>query len=211
MVLWPFIDGHALDRNDPTQLRLAARLLATLHRTARVLTAPGPDPSATTYATRPAGPYSSVVPPDPDLDDWLCNWQDHRQADEPHGWMHGDFFDGNILCERQNTITGLIDWDDAQHGPLITELASALWEFACTPGRDTLTPERVQNFLTTYVHAGGPVRPSHDIIPLVRERLRNAITFFRRLQAHGHKLDHDNEQAMIAAFTSLRHMTISNA
>jgi hypothetical protein len=122
--------------------------------------------------------------------------------------MHGDFFHGNILCGSSNRVAGLIDWDDAQHGPLITELASATWEFACAPDRDTLAIASARDFLTTYAQAGGPVQPCQDIVPLIRVRLRSSITFFRGLQARGHELNLDNEQASIAAFTALRHLTL---
>lgn len=209
VVLWPFIEGHPLDRNDPTHRRLAARLLANLHRAALDLDGPSTDQSAATYATGPTRSYPSVVPEDPDLDDWLRRWRDRHQGDEPYGWMHGDFFHGNILCRRENTVVGIIDWDDVQHGPLITELASAIWEFACAPGHDTLAIDHAQDFLTAYVQAGGPVRPSQDIVPLIRERLRGSIKFFRWMQDHGHELNHDNERATLAAFTSLRQLTLN--
>jgi hypothetical protein len=206
VVVWPFIDGQPLDRDDPTQRRLAAQLLATLHRAALTFDGPEADPSAGTYATRPTGPNPSGVPVDPDLEEWLSRWRDHRRDKEPDGWMHGDFFHGNILC--RNTVTGLIDWDDAQRGPLITELASATWEFACTPDRDNLAVERARDFLSTYVQAGGPVRPGQDIVALIRVRLRSSIAFFRRLQDYGREFDPDHERASITAFTALRHLDL---
>lgn len=207
VAVWPFIDGHLLDRDDPAQRRLAARLLADLHRAALNVDGPSPDPTVATYATRPPEPTPEGVPADPELDDWLHNWRNRSRIRELHGWMHGDYFHGNIICGG-NAVAGLIDWDDAQHGPLITELAAATWEFACTPARDTLAIEDVRDFLTTYARAGGPVRPCQDIIPLIRVRLRGSISFFRRLQAHGHILDIANERAGIAAFTSLRHLSL---
>lgn len=209
VAVWPFIDGCRLDRDDPPQRRLAAQLLAKLHRAALNFDGPSADASVETYATTPMGSNPSGVPVDPELDNWIRSWRDRRRNDEPHGWMHGDFFHGNILCRGGNSVAGLIDWDDAQHGPMITELASATWEFACAPGRDTLAIDNARDFLTTYALAGGPVRPCQDIVPLIRVRLRSSIAFFRRLQAHGHELDHDNERASVAAFTSLRHLTLN--
>lgn len=205
VVVWPFVAGHPLDRNDRAQRRLAAQLLAELHRAALNLNGPAPDPSAGTYATRPTGPNPPGVPADPELDDWLRRWQE--RAVEPRGWMHGDFFHGNIVCSNGN-IAGLIDWDDAQYGPLITELAAATWEFACTSDRDNLAIDSARDFLAGYARAGGPVRVSQDLVPLIRLRLRSSIAFFRRLHSYGHELDLDGERARIAAFTELRRITL---
>lgn len=209
VVVWPLIDGYRQDRNDPTQRRLAAQLLAELHRAALHSGHPNTDASDETYATRPTGPGPSGVPADPELDDWIGRWRDQRRIDEPRGWMHGDFFPRNILCSSSYEVAGLVDWDDAQHGPLITELASTTWEFACTADRDTLAIDSARDFLNSYAQAGGPVQPGQDIVPLIRVRLRSSITFFRRLQAHGHHVNPDNERASIAAFTALRHLTLT--
>jgi Ser/Thr protein kinase RdoA (MazF antagonist) len=209
VVVWPFIDGYRVERDDPTQRRLAAQLLAKLHRAALHIDHPGADSSDETYATRPTGSNPSGVPADPELDDWIGRWRDHRRIEEPLGWMHGDFFPGNILCSSGNEVGGLVDWDDAQHGPLITELASATWEFACTADRDTLAIDDARDFLIGYAQAGGPVQPCQNIVPLIRVRLRSSIAFFRRLQALGRQVDFDNERASIAAFTALRHLTLT--
>jgi Ser/Thr protein kinase RdoA (MazF antagonist) len=209
VAVWPFIDGHRLDRNDPRQRGLAARLLANLHRAALLFDGPSDDPSVETYAMRPTGSNPVGVPVDLELDNWLRGWRDHLPYDEPNGWMHGDFFHGNILCCSSNSVAGLIDWDDVQHGPLVTELASATWEFTCAADRDTLAVDNARDFLTTYVQAGGPVQPCQDIVSLIRVRLRSSIAFFRELQAHGHELDLANEQASIAAFASLRHLALN--
>lgn len=208
VVVWPFIDGHCLNPDDRAQRLLAAQLLAELHCAALNVDGPGPDPSASTYATRSADPNPAGVPADPELDEWRHRWRQNRRQQAPHGWMHGNFFHGNILC-RNGNVTGLIDWDDAQYGPLITELASATWEFACTPERDNLAPGSAHEFLNAYARAGGPVHITQDIVPLIRLRLRSSVAFFRRLQTYGHVLDQANERASIAAFTALRHFVVT--
>ncbi len=102
--------------------------------------------------------------------------------------MHGDFFWRNLLC-RQGRIVGLIDWDDAWCGRLIIELAWATWEFGKSPEGDALRRDRATEFLTSYREAGGPAQPTTDLIPIIRERLRRDLAFFRRVAAMGHPID----------------------
>ncbi|TCC24374.1 hypothetical protein [Kribbella sindirgiensis] len=62
--------------------------------------------------------------------------------------------------------------------------------------------DHAQEFLSEYQQAGGPVRPSTALIPLIRARLRSGIAFWRRVQA----ADPAQDQAMTTAFETLRHV-----
>lgn len=192
ITVWPFVMGAPLDRQNPVELRQAARLLARLHNAARAF------PSLSEgKAPERDDTDAKVLLPDPELDEWLQSWEEH--SDEHVGWIHRDFFPGNVLC-RDEQIVGLVDWDEVEWGPLINELAWSVWEFAKSPSGDELIVGQALEFLSEYERAGGPVRPSNDLIPLMRARLRSGIAFWRRVQAD----DLVEDQAQVAAFTALR-------
>jgi aminoglycoside phosphotransferase (APT) family kinase protein len=198
VTVWPFVDGLPLDRQDLAQLRNVARLLARLHEAALSCRGLGDG--------RPPDRDESEAAhllPDGELDQWLRSWHDNHAADEQVGWMHRDFFPGNILC-RQGEIVGLVDWDEVEWGPLITELAWSVWEFGKSPTGDTLLLDRALEFLGAYRRAGGPIEPSNSLIPLIRDRLRRGVAFWSRVYAEGHDVDPSDIQAMAAAFASLR-------
>jgi Ser/Thr protein kinase RdoA (MazF antagonist) len=202
--LWPYIEGEELDRHDPELIKQAAGLLARLHQAEPV----SPDD---VIDQRIPGednvPAAAKLLPDRELDEWLRSWSHPSTATDPIGWMHGDFFWRNVLC-RQGRIVGLIDWDDAWCGRLIIELAWATWEFGKSPGGDALRRDRVIEFLTSYREAGGPVQPSADLIPIIRERLRRDLAFFRRVAAMGHQIDPADERAKFDAFASLADVSL---
>lgn len=203
VTVWPFLDGRELDRHEPAQLRQAARLLARLHQSAAVYPRvgdgqiPGSD-NAEAAAT---------LLPDRELDEWLRSWRVIPADAEATGWMHGDFFWRNILW-RQGKIVGLIDWDDAWWGQLIIDLAWSVWEFGKSAAGDALLLDRATEFLTVYRQAGGPVQASKGLIPIIRERLRRDITFFRKIGAKGYQIDPVDEQAKYAAFESLGYLNL---
>ncbi len=171
VTVWPFVDGVTLNRQDPIQLRQAAHLLGRLHKAAL-------DCSGLGDGQAPDRDDSDAARllPDGELDEWLRSWHDSDAAREQVGWMHRDFFPGNILC-RQREIVGLVDWDEVEWGPLVTELAISVWEFAKSPTGDTLLLDPALEFLTAYRQAGGPVQPSGSLIPLIRVRLRSGVAF----------------------------------
>lgn len=192
ITVWPFVMGAPLDRQNPVELRQAARLLARLHNAARAF------PSLSEgKAPERDDTDAKVLLPDPELDEWLQSWEEH--SDEHVGWIHRDFFPGNVLC-RDEQIVGLVDWDEVEWGPLINELAWSVWEFGKSPAGDALVLDRALEFLSEYERAGGPVRPSNALVPLMRARLRDGIAFWRRVQA----ADPAEDQAQVAAFSSLR-------
>ncbi len=202
VTVWPFVDGAPLNRQDLEQLRQAARFLGRLHKAA--LACPGLGDGQSPVRDD----FDAVrLLPDGELDEWLRSWHDSDAAREQVGWMHRDFFPGNILC-RQGMIVGLVDWDEVEWGPLITELAISVWEFGKSPTGDTLLLDPAMEFLTAYRQAGGPVQPSDSLIPLIRARLRHGVAFWSRLQADGHEVDHIDIQALASAFASLRRVRL---
>ncbi len=200
VTVWPFVVGEHLDRDDPAQLRQAGHLLARLHRAATIFPGTGDG----YIPGRDNAEAAAQLLPDTDLDEWLRSW--HGAG--PAGWMHGDFFWRNILC-RHGKIVGLIDWDEAWWGPLVVELAWSVWEFGKSALGDALLPDRATEFLTAYQQSGGPVVPSSVLIPIIRERLRRGIAFFRRIAGKGFTIDPVDERAQFAAFESLAHVSLT--
>lgn len=197
ITVWPFVMGERLDRRNRVELRQAARLLARLHMSARAFPSLGegkPPERDDSEAER--------LLPDRELDRWLQSWRDHSD-DRQAGWMHRDFFPGNVLC-RDGQIVGLVDWDEVEWGPLTNELAWSVWEFGRSLAGDALDLDHALEFLSEYRRAGGPVRPTNDLIPLIRARLRSDIAFWRRVNA----ADPAEDRAKVAAFSALRHVSL---
>lgn len=196
ITVWPLVIGVPLDRGNPAERRRAASLLARLHQAAGALPSLGHGQPVERVDTD-----AQQLLPDRELDDWLQSWPD--LSDEQAGWIHRDFFPGNVLC-RDGQIVGLVDWDEVEWSPLVNELAWSVWEFCKAPAGDALVLEHALEFLSEYERAGGPVRPSNALIPLMRARLRSGIAFWRRVQA----ADPVEDQAQVAAFSSLRHVRL---
>ncbi len=202
--VWPFVDGFALDRDNPRQRQEAARLLASLHCTALSIgpLAPRP-PSRRTVHTASVDDILS----DQRLDAQLHEWRTALAADRPRGPLHGDFYRRNLLC-RSDKIVGLLDWDDARDDYLETELAWSVWEFAKTPV-DEWSPDRAAGFLRTYVAEGGPVRPSRHLVPLIRAALRHEVREARACHIRGGPIDEEYHNREVAAFWQLRGVELS--
>ena len=199
VTVWPFIPGVVLDRSDPEQVRQAARLLAELHQLRPGLEAADEDaiPGADNAVS------AAELFPDHELDEWLSRWHGRVASADRLGWRHGDFFERNIMC-RDGAVVGLVDWDDISFGPTDVELAWATWEFGKSARGDRLVPQSAALFLDEYRQAGGPMTPLGDLIPLIRERLRRDIAFFRGIAAsHGFAIDVGDEDSKIQAFRSL--------
>lgn len=196
ITVWPFVMGAPLDRESPAERRQAACLLARLHNSARAFPRLGEGKAPERDDTE-----AKRLLPDLELDEWLESWRD--RSDEQVGWIHRDFFPGNVLC-RDGQIVGLVDWDEVEWSPLINELAWSVWEFGKSPTGDALVLDHALEFLSEYERAGGPVRPSNALIPLMRARLRSGIAFWRRVQA----ADPVEDEAQVAAFSALRHVRL---
>lgn len=198
--VWPFITGVPLDRYDHGQVGQAARLLARLHQESSAQRSevhddgiPGVDNAAA----------AADLLADTGLDDWLDQCRTRSGDGNGQGWRHGDFFWQNILC-HEGAVVGLVDWDDISFGPTDIELAWAMWEFSKSARGDRLIPGTAAAFLAEYRQAGGRTTPLADLVPLVRERLRRDIAFFRRIAAsHGYVIDRDDESSKFEAFRSL--------
>lgn len=167
VTVWSFVDGAPLDRQNLVQLRQAAGLLGRLHKA--VLACPGLGDGQS-----PDRDDSAAVRllPDGELDEWLRSWREGDAAREHVGWMHRDFFPDNILC-RQQEIVGLVDWDEVEWGPMITELAISVWEFAnhVCHGQTTFHGQDHGQTMGGFdvrgrVLAGGTSRP-HGLDPIV--------------------------------------------
>ncbi|WP_152363862.1 phosphotransferase enzyme family protein [Microlunatus speluncae] len=202
VTLWPFVDGAELDRRDPDLIKEAARLLARLHRAPVAADVSDPDIPGEDNAEAAA-----ALLPDSGLDDWFRHWRDAPVADASVGWSHGDFFWRNLLC-RDGSIVGLIDWDDVRFGRVIIELAWSTWEFGKSDRGDALRLDRATEFLSAYRQSGGQVDSSADLIPIIRERLRRDIAFFRRIARLGHRIDPADERAKFDAFESLARISL---
>ena len=172
----PFVAGQALDREDGSLRRAAARLLAQIHQ---VLASRPPQHASP--APGPDSPYARPLPQTPpELSDTELDRLEDGFARAPgtlsRGPLHGDYHPRNILC-ADGRITGVIDWDEANLGFLADELAWAAWEFCHTPGRDDLDFERAQAFIHVYRESGGPCPPRENLylIPFIRRRLRHEV------------------------------------
>lgn len=85
------------------------------------------------------------------------------------GLTHNDIFEGNVLIDG-GRVSALLDWEEATIDWLAWDVAGTLWPF-CADG-DRLDPVAVEEFLTAYRTAGGPLPSDEDelIKPLVRAR-----------------------------------------
>jgi homoserine kinase type II len=130
MTLTRFIDGRAVDRNDPVQLKAAGATLGLLHRALAGKHARRPVPSQ----WEPRFWSADRDPPilrDDDLDDWHEAFTEQRAGTFAHGVVHGDFWAGNLIWADER-VAGVIDWAEARVDALACELAWSTWEF----GRD---------------------------------------------------------------------------
>lgn len=192
ITVWPLVIGAPLDRQNSAERMQAASLLARLHGAACAF----PSLGQGQFPERDDTEAQRLLP-DAELDEWLRSWQ--QRSDDLIGWVHRDFFPGNVLC-RDGRIVGLVDWDEVEWSPLINEVAWSVWEFGKSSAGDALVLDHALDFLAEYERAGGPVRPSNALIPLIRARLRSGIAFWRRVQAP----DPVEDQAQVGAFWSLR-------
>jgi Ser/Thr protein kinase RdoA (MazF antagonist) len=199
--VWPFVDGPVLDRENAALRIQAAGLLARLHQAAQRLALEAAEPR-----TAPADPANSRLP-DEDLDTWLTGWRSAPAACGPAGLVHGDFYRRNILCQ-DGRIVGLIDWDDVHHDLLIADLAWAVWELAKSPD-GTMLLDRVEAFLAAYERAGGLVRRSDAVVPLIRAHLRYEVDRAEQAKVNGKPMDAGYQAAEIAAFQLLRDIELS--
>ena len=184
--IFPFVEGAALDREDPHQRGAAARLLARLHLTLREW--PGLRPRPPAGPDAPASwPKTEDAPElrDATLDAWHATWRE-RAPSLPGGPIHGDYYRRNLLC-LDGRIAGVIDWDDARFDVWVAEVAWSAWEFGKVDGGERLDARRASQFLDDYASASGRLPPDIDalFVPLIRWRLREEVRHARAAAARG--------------------------
>ncbi|MBZ0295536.1 MAG: phosphotransferase [Anaerolineae bacterium] len=203
VLVLPFVPGEQLNRDDDHQMQQAARLLARIHRAG--LQWPGKRPRPALSATAPPTPagqidLTSIV--DAELDDWYARVFQR----EPHvqGPVHGDYYRANLLCV-DGQVTGIIDWDESDLRPLVTEIAWAMWEFTHNAAGDDLDVARAARFLEAY-------RAEHDVltdrdrpslVPLIRWHLREEVRRSLAAEQRGEEVDLGYRHAEIRAFNAL--------
>jgi Ser/Thr protein kinase RdoA (MazF antagonist) len=203
--VWPYVQGHTLNRDDANQRTAAAGLLARLHRSALSTSDLNDAPPA------PIPPDARVrTLPDPELDAELTRWHDGGARAEPRAVVHGDFYRRNILC-RAGKIVGLIDWDDAHVDLLAAELAWATWELAKAPTGDMILIDRASCFIAAYQAADGPVTSTAMLVPLIRDHLRLEVALADAAGYSGHRVDENYRAAEIRGFQALRQLRLPAA
>lgn len=205
ITLYPFVDGEILDRDDDHQIQQAARLLAQIHTLGLTWQDKRPRPSLSNIA--PSIPTDQIDPTsivDPDLDEWITTV--FEASEQVQGAIHGDYYRANILCEA-GQIAGIIDWDESEIRPLITEVAWAMWEFTHAATGDDLDVERANLFLNSYCTERDSLTDTDIafVIPLIRRHLRYEIRRSIADEQRGDSVDLDYRNAEIRAFNNLRH------
>jgi Ser/Thr protein kinase RdoA (MazF antagonist) len=210
VALFPYVDGHHLDREDAAQRGAAARLLAHLHRA--LLTASVPyAPFVRHLREAPSAPCSEDPASlrDADLDTWHAALV--RRPDAlTCGPIHGDYYRRNLLVSR-GAISALLDWDDAHHDFLMQEVAWSAWEFAKTPSGDDWYRERARTFVQAYRAAGGPCHEDEYslLLPFIRWRLREEVRYNLAAAAVGERWDPEYVDKEEHAFQRLRGHTFA--
>jgi Ser/Thr protein kinase RdoA (MazF antagonist) len=208
--LFPFVDGHLLDREDAAERNAAARLLGRLHRVLPGWPAARPRPDPPSH--RPTAPHvaseaelaeQGATLPDAALDRFIAGWRAGSRL--PPAPLHGDFYRGNLLC-MDGEVVGLLDWDDALFGSREYELAWTVWELAQAPEPAvTLDSARAMRFLEAYAETG-PVDVAERgwVVPLIRAHLRFEVWRAAIEEGQGMQVDHEYIARNVAAFDALR-------
>lgn len=155
VAVYPFVAAKLAKRTSPRHRIAAAGLLARLHRA--LLGWKG--------GQRPASKSATPPPPLPPAmaDMELAIWWREQQSSALSSAIHGDYYQRNLLCLGE-AIVGVIDWHDAQVGPLAVEVAGATFEF-CRDSGNRLDTGAAQLFIDAYRASGGPV-PNAEIAVL---------------------------------------------
>ena len=208
-VVFPFVEGEALEREDSGLREAAARVLARLHQALSAWPAGRARP--------PSGPAAPVPWPaerdlqallDADLDTWHATA--YRSAALLAGPVHGDYYRRNLLC-RDGRICGVIDWDESHIAPYLEEVAWATWEFAKVPSGDAIYPERARAFFQAYCEAGGLCQKAdwRWVVPLIRWHLREEIRRSLGAAERGEEWDQSYLEEELHAFQRLRRLPLS--
>jgi len=142
-----FIEGEMVDDAEQVEdvdsfVRQMADQLAAIHRV----------PDSPEIAFLPG--THDRLPPRPEVLDESLNEGRIRDALEAMGkpeplnppvLLHGDYWPGNVLW-RDDTLAAVIDWEDAERGDPLSDLANARMEILFTFG-----PEAMQTFTDHYL------------------------------------------------------------
>jgi Ser/Thr protein kinase RdoA (MazF antagonist) len=90
---------------------------------------------------------------------WAMEWT--QRAEAPTAPIHGDFFPGNVLVDRER-VTALLDWEEARIDWPAIDVAAGVWHFA-RPGGGAAA-----GFLAAYADAGGITIDPGLLTPLIR-------------------------------------------
>ncbi len=210
IALFPFVEGHHLDREQPSQRLAAAQILAHLHSAMQTVVA------ASHHITRHVVQVSHlprIEDPhflkDPELDAWNVALM-QQPASYTCGPIHGDYYRRNLLV-RDGKIAALLDWDDAHTDFLMQEVAWSAWEFCKASSRDNWHPERVRAYLQAYRDAGGPCKEEEyaALMPFIRWRLREEIRYHLAEEAAGQDGAHEYVGEILRAFQRFRGYTLT--
>jgi Ser/Thr protein kinase RdoA (MazF antagonist) len=206
IALFPFVEGHHLDREQSSQRLAAARLLAQLHNVMLTIF-----PATGDHITRgvvqashlPHIEYPDFLK-DPELDAWNAALM-QQPTSYTYGAIHGDYYRRNLLV-RDGMIVALLDWDDAHTDFLMQEVAWSAWEFCKASSRDNWHPERVRAYLQTYRDAGGPCKEEEyaELVPFIRWRLREEIRHHLATEAAGQNGAPEYVNEILRAFQRFR-------
>ena len=210
IALFPFVEGHHLDREQPSQRLAAAQILAQLHSAMQIAVA------ASYHITRRVMQISDlprIEDPDflqdPELDAWNAALM-QQPASYTCGPIHGDYYRRNLLV-RDGRIAALLDWDDTHTDFLMQEVAWSAWEFCKAASRDNWHPERVRTYLHAYRDAGGPCKPEEYamLMPFIRWRLREEIRYHLAAEAAGQDGAPEYVGELLRAFHRFRGYTLT--
>jgi len=205
VALFPFVEGTPLEREQPSQRRAAAELLAGLHRAMLADSAAPSQPqrylTETSHLPGLEDPEALI---DPEFDAWHATLLQQPTA-LTCGPIHGDYYRRNLLV-RDGMIKAVIDWDNAHPDFLMQEVAWSTWEFCQTSSGDDLHSDRACAFVQAYRDAGGPCKAEEYglLIPFIRWRLREEIRFNLRAAAAGQDWDPEYVNDELRAFERLR-------
>ena len=204
IALFPYVDGHHLDRADPAQREAAAQALADMHRSMLTLSAPDASPRRDLKESPPAPRIEDPASlQDVELDAWHAALL-RRPGALTCGPIHGDYYRRNLLV-RGGMITAILDWDDAHPDFLMQEVAWSAWEFAKTPAGDDWYRERASAFVPAYRASGGPCQEDEYqmLVPFIRWRLREEVRYNLAAAAVGERWDPEYAEMEMRAFQRL--------
>jgi aminoglycoside phosphotransferase (APT) family kinase protein len=146
IVVMTFIDGEMVDDAQQVEdvdsfVRQMADQLAAIHRI------PDSPELAFLPGTRDRLPPRPAVLDDSLNEGGIRDALDSIGTPEPRNpavLLHGDYWPGNLLW-RDDTLTAVIDWEDAERGDPLSDLANARMETLFTFG-----PEAMQTFTDHY-------------------------------------------------------------